>query len=160
MRGGSARKPLAQQKGTMNVVVMQQKQREEELVKTASDEILNPPDWLTNKVAREEWKRVIPQLLEINVVGNLDLANIAGYCNAYAGYREATKELNKASLVYIDNADGKMKSNPYVNVQAQYAQEMRKFGDLCGMSISSRLKSATTKIKKEAERVEEKFGAI
>lgn len=156
----SARKPLAQQKGTMNVVVMQQKQREEELVKTASDEILNPPDWLTNKVAREEWKRVIPQLLEINVVGNLDLANIAGYCNAYAGYREATEELNKVSLVYIDKADGKMKSNPYVNVQAQYAQEMRKFGDLCGMSISSRLKAATTKIKKEAERVEEKFGAI
>lgn len=157
---GSVRKPLAQQKGTMNVVVMQQKQREEEMVKTATDEILDPPEWLTNEVARDEWKRVIPQLLEINVVGNLDLANVAGYCNAYAGYRKATEELDKMPLVYVDKADGKTKSNPYVSIQAQYAQEMRRFGDLCGMSVSSRLKAAATQTKKEAERVEEKFGVI
>lgn len=157
---GSIRKPLAQQKGTMNVVVMQQRKREEDSIKTASDEIIKPPKWLTDETAKKEWKRIVPQLLEINVVGNLDLANVAGYCNAYAGYRKATEELSKMPLVYVDKADGKTKSNPYVEIQAKYAQEMRRFGDLCGMSVSSRLKAAATRSKKEAENIEDKFGVI
>ena len=160
MRGGSARKPLAHQRGPLNVIEIQQRQREEELIKTETNEIIEPPVWLTSDIAREEWERVIPQLLEINVVGNLDLANVAGYCNAYAGYRRATEELDKMPLVYVDKADGKTKSNPYVDIQAKYAQEMRRFGDLCGMSVSSRLKAAATQTKQESAKIDQTFGVI
>lgn len=157
---GSIRKPLASQKGHLNVVTMQKRKQEEESVKTASDEILSPPSWLTNKVARAEWKRIIGQLLEIDVVGNLDLANIAGYCTSYANYRKATEELEKMPLVYVDKADGKTKANPYIDLQAKYAQEMRRFGDLCGISISARLKAASTKTQNEEATIESKFGVV
>ncbi len=157
---GSTRKPLAQQKGHLNVVVMQQRKAEEEAVRTEQDQILRPPTWLKNKVARKEWKRIIPQLMEIDVVGNLDLANIAGYCLAYANYQKATEELEGMPLAYVDKADGKTKSNPYIEIQAKYAQEMRRFGELCGMSVGARLKAAATKTRTKEEELEDKFGVI
>lgn len=157
---GSIRKPLAQQKGHLNVVTMQKRRQEEESIKTGFDQIVEPPEWLKNKIAIAEWKRILPQLLSIDVVGNLDLANVAGYCNAYANYRKATEELDKMPLVYVDKADGKTKSNPYIDIQAKYAQEMRRFADLCGMSISSRLKAAATKTQQTEDVIESKFGVI
>lgn len=157
---GSARKPLSKQKGNLNVVTMQRRQKEEESIKTKHDQLLEPPAWMTNKVAREEWERVLPQLLAIDVIGNLDLANVAGYCVAFANYRKATEELEHMPLVYVDKADGKTKSNPYVDVQTKYAQEMRRFGDLCGISISARLKAASTKTQNEEATIESKFGVV
>jgi P27 family predicted phage terminase small subunit len=159
MRGG-ARKPLASQKGHLNVVMMKNRQAEEASVKTPADAIMKPPRWLRNKVARDEWKRVLPILLTVDIIGDLDLSNVAGYCNAFAKWVKATEELENMPLVYVDKADGKTKSNPYVDVQIKYAQEMRRFGDACGMSISSRLKAAATKRKTQEEQIESEFGAI
>lgn len=157
---GSARKPLAMQKGHLNVAVVQQRQAEEELVRTANDQILRPPAWMKNKVARKEWKRVVPQLLEIDVVGNLDMANIAGYCMAFANYRKATEELENNPLVCVDEENGTAAVSPYINIQAKYAQEMRRFADLCGMSVGSRLKAAAAKTKEKESEMESIFGVI
>lgn len=157
---GSWRKPLSQQKGHLNVVVMQKRKADEESVKTDNSQIIKPPTWMKNSIARKEWYRIIPQLLEIEVAGNLDLSNIAGYCMAFANYQKATEALEGMPLVYVDKADGKTKSNPYVDVQTKYAQEMRRFGDACGLSISSRLKAAATKRKTQEEQIESEFGAI
>lgn len=151
---GSTRKPLAQQKGHLNISVIQQRRAEEEAVKTGSEEILKPPAWMKDKVARREWKRIIPQLLKIEVVGNLDLANIAGYCVSFANYQKATAELEEQQLVTSD------RSNPYIDVQAKYAQEMRRFGELCGMSVGARLKAAATKTRAKEKELEDKFGEI
>lgn len=155
---GAMRKPLALQKGDLRVTKIQQLKMEEDSIKTDTDEILDPPSWLYDKTAKAEWKRIIPQLLAINVVGNLDLANVAGYCNAYALYRKATKDLEGKPLVFSEN--GKAKENPFVNVQMKYANEMRRFADMCGLSISSRLKSAATETKRQEETIQQKFGAI
>ena len=50
--------------------------------------------------------------------------------------------------------------NPLVTIQKEYANEMRKFAALCGLTIDSRLKAAVTKKNKTEENVTEMFGAI
>ena len=161
---GKVRKPVALQKGHLTVYTQQQRQQEEQAVKTRTDEILNPPAWLSDTLAKNEWKRIIPQLLEIDIVGNLDLASIAGYCNAYAQYRHATDQLKTEPLVY-HTADEKTgyeshKENPTIKVQTNAAAEMRKFASLCGLTIDSRLKAAATKTIKKEDEIEDKFGVI
>lgn len=137
---GAKRKLASQQHGDLRVVVMQQKKAEEEAVQTGNDELQSPPEWL-DEFARSEWYRVVPQLLKIEIVGNLDYSNIAGYCNAFSKFRQAV----------IDEND---------SLQIKYGPELRRFADQCGMTINSRLKAATTKIAKQDEVIEERFGVI
>ena len=87
----SNRKPLSETTRHMTVAERQEKQQAEDMISSVSTtEIMKPPSWLS-KTAKEEWKRILPQLLNIDIVGNLDLANIAGYCQAYSNYRRAQK---------------------------------------------------------------------
>lgn len=158
------RKPVSLQKGHLTVVTQQQRQQEEQAVKTRTDEIVSPPDWLVDKIAADEWKRILPQLLDIDIVGNLDLSSIAGYCNAYANYRRATDRLKVEPLVYNftdkDSGIAHHRENPTVKVQTVAAAEMRKFAALCGLTIDSRLKAAATKTIKKSEELEDEFGVI
>ena len=66
------KKPIAGQTKHRSVAEKIELQMAEDLVKTKSDQIINPPTWLNSQVAMDEWNRVIPQLLEIDIVGNLD----------------------------------------------------------------------------------------
>ena len=158
---GKARKPLSSQKGHITREKIIQLQMEQEAVQTESDEIERPPVWLVDKEARKEWRRVVPQLKEIGVVGNLDLANIAGYCNAYSQYRYYTEEIKRIRTLERPLSDDELKViGTASNLQIKYAQELRRFADMCGMSISSRLKAAAEKTNKTEDRIQSEFGAI
>ena len=152
------------QKGWRSEQTIEERKQAEEMVATASSDIVKPPSWLNSTIAKNEWKRVVPQLLEIDVAGNLDLEAVAGYCNAFANYRKATEQLAKEDLVIeaISSTTGQpyAKENPLVNIQIKYGTEMRRFADICGMTINSRLKAAATKQKQEQDTIEETFGAI
>ena len=50
--------------------------------------------------------------------------------------------------------------NPMVDIQKGYAEEMRRFAALCGLTIDSRLKAGTVKVNKQQEEIENRFGAI
>ena len=158
------RTPLQTQKKHLTVVERQRREQQEASVMTSKDDLLKPPAMLVDAYAKNEWKRIIPLLIEIDIIGSLDMANIAGYCNAFAQYRRATDKLRTEPLVY-DYMDEKTgfemhKENPTLKVQARAAQEMRRFGDMCGMSISSRLKAAATKAKETDDQIENVFGVI
>ena len=47
-----------------------------------------------------------------------------------------------------------------IDIQANYAAEMRKFAALCGLTLDSRLKAAVKKVDEKEEKLEKKFGAI
>ena len=47
-----------------------------------------------------------------------------------------------------------------VDIQKGYAEEMRRFAALCGLTIDSRLKAGTVKANKQQEEIENRFGAI
>lgn len=139
-----------------------QKEEEEDLLVLGKEQLQDPPSWLINDVARNEFKRIVKEIDKIDVIGNLDINNLGGYCNSFANYIIATEELKGKSFVsrkMTKNGPIIIK-NPWVEIQKNYADEMRKFASLCGMTIDSRLKVATIKTTQQQENIIDEFGDI
>lgn len=134
----------------------------EEAVKTERNQLKRPLSWLVDDVAKKEWKRVIAELEKISIVGNLDVTNIGGYCNAFSNYVKASEILkDQTYCIERETRTGVMVvKNPMIEVQKNYADEMRKFASLCGLTIDSRLKAGASKVEKQENDIEMKFGAI
>lgn len=159
---GRSRKPIDMQKGNITVIDGKKRKTEEDSVTVGKDQIEKPPTWLIDKTAKTEWRRLVKEMDKIDIVGNLDKNNLAGYCNAYANYRKATNELVDAPLC-VEKATRTgtvIVKNPLIDIQRLYADEMRKFAALCGLTIDSRLKAAVTKTSKKEETMKAKFGGI
>ena len=155
------RKPLALQKGHLTVVQQEEKQEQEKIVTVGNEQLKKVPKWLIDDVAKAEYKRLIKEFEKIEVVGNLDLNNIACYCNAYANYRKATDELSGQPLIIekcLRNYSSVKTENPLIKIQKNYAEEMRKFATTVGLTIDSRLKTACFKTSKENESIIDDFG--
>ena len=148
---GRARKPLAAQKGDLTVARQVELEQAEAAVRTGADELRRPPKWLIDPVAKKEWKRVVTELSQIGIVGNLDLNNIAGYCNAFSLYRRAVTALS---------SDGALFDKDAVDVMKKYADEMRRFAALCGLTIDSRLKAGAYMAEKKQQDISDQFGDI
>ena len=160
---GRNRKPLAMQQGNLTKEIKEQKQIEEQIITTGDEDLKKAPSWLIDKIAKDEFKRLVLEFEKVNMVGNLDLNNIACYCNAYANYRKATKELSTQPFMVekvMPNGIETTIENPLIKIQKNYAEEMRKFSALCGLTIDSRLKYATVKITKDESDINEDFGDI
>lgn len=159
---GKLKKPIDMQKAHLTLVEKQNRRQEEESVVTGNNQLKTPPKWLINDTAKKEWRRIVKELNKIDIVGNLDYANLGGYCNAYANYIKAT-EILKDQTYYIDRETRTgviVVKNPMVDIQTNYATEMRKFAALCGLTIDSRLKAAVTKTEKTEDMIQQKFGNI
>lgn len=159
---GRPKKPIDMQKAHLTLVEKQNKRLEEESVITGKNHLKTPPNWLIDEVAKKEWRRIVRELNKINIVGNLDYANLGGYCNAYANYIKATEILkDQTYCVERETRTGKIVvKNPMVDIQTNYAAEMRKFASLCGLTIDSRLKAAVIKTEKTEDMIKQKFGNI
>ena len=154
--------PVDLQSGHLKVIDGQKKRIAEESIKTEKNQLKRPPDWLIDDVAKKEWRRVVKELAKINIAGNLDKNNIGAYCNAFANYVKAT-EILKDQTYYIDRETRNgviVVKNPMVDIQKGYAEEMRRFATLCGLTIDSRLKAGVAKANKQQEDIEKRFGAI
>lgn len=159
---GRLRKPLEMQRGNLTVISMERRKNEEKKVKTGSSQLSRHPDWLIDEVAVKEWKRIVKELKKINLIGNLDRNNLGGYCNAFANYVKATNILRDQTF-YIDRETRNgviVVKNPMVDIQKGYAEEMRRFASLCGLTIDARLKAAAIKTDKTQEDITKKFGNI
>lgn len=157
------RKPLEQQEGNLTKEDKERKRLEEQMIKTGAEDLGKAPSWLINAVAKREYKRILKDLKKIEIVGNLDLSNLAGYCNAYAMYRKATEELAGGELI-VERTSSQGTTyeaeNPLIMIQKKYAEEMRKFASMCGLTIDSRLKAASVKVEKIEDEIEDEFGDI
>lgn len=159
---GRGRKPLEMQKGHLTQEIQAKKEAEEQAITVGNDQLRRAPPWLKDPTAKKEYRRITKELEKIEVVGNLDLNNLAGYCNAYAMYRKATDELQDQPLIVEQETKYGVQqlANPLIQVQSKYAEEMRKFARLCGLTIDSRLKAATVKVDREDDAISEAFGGI
>lgn len=157
---GRSRKPTEMQKGNITVINSRKRKTEEESITVGKNQLKRAPEWLLDEIAVKEWKRLIKELNQIDIIGNLDRNNLGGYCNAFSRYIKATEELNTEPLcVEKETRYGTViVKNPLIDIQKLYAEEMRKFAALCGLTIDSRLKAAVTKTTKKEETLKEKFG--
>lgn len=156
------KKPIDMQKAHLTLVEKQNRKTEEDSVTTGNNQLKTPPRWLINDVAKKEWRRIVRELNKIQIVGNLDYANLGGYCNAYANYIQVTEILKDQTYsIERETRTGTIiVKNPLVDIQTNYAAEMRRFAALCGLTIDSRLKAAVVKAEKTENMITEKFGNI
>ena len=154
----NTRKPLALHTGHHTQAEIEQMRQENEAAETGRDIFESTPADLIDKTARKEWRRITKELRDFGAIGNLDAANLIGYCNAYALYVQATKALSGKPLV-IETEKG-VQTNPATRVQDMYAKQMRDFAVKAGLSVDTRLKYASLKIKEEDDEIEDDFGDI
>ena len=126
----------------------------EELVTTEKNQLANPPNWLINKKALEEWERLAKEFAKKSMIGNLDYNNLGVYCNAFVKYLEATKDIEKNGT-YIFKSP-----NPAVAIQMKYSEEMRKYSAMLGLSTESRLKIGESILNEKSAGIGEEMGDI
>jgi P27 family predicted phage terminase small subunit len=89
--------------------------------------------------ARKEWKRVSQELYEAGLLGKVDRAALAAYCDAYAQWVEASKTLQSEKLV-LTSPNGYMYQNPWLSIANKAKADMTKFMNEFGMTPASRKK--------------------
>lgn len=150
---GRTRLPLSEQKGDLTKERQERRKAEQELVKAPKKYIEKTPSWLSKRAAKE-YKRLLGNIKDMDMLSDLDANNLACYCNAYDKYLTAEDDIaNRGTLI-----DGR--ENPSVLLQIKFAKEMREFGKQCGLSIDSRLKFAAVKLKETEENISDEFGEI
>lgn len=151
---GRTRKPLSEQIGNLTKQQQERRLAEQALVSSSENRIEKPPAWLDDEVALKEYKRLAKAVKGMDILGDLDKNNLAGYCNAFSKYLRASHCLAEEEMI----VDGK--ENPLIAVQIKYAKEMREFARLCGLSIDSRLKFAAVKLNDIETDISDEFGDI
>lgn len=129
------------------------KQLEEELVFVGNDQLENPPEWLVNENAVNEWVRLVEQFNKKSMISNLDYNNLGAYCNAFARYTSIVKNL-KTDVMIVEDV------NPLVNLELKYSDEMKRYGALLGLTMESRLKVGSGIKTTSDEKLNKEFGDI
>lgn len=147
------RKPLEAQTKHLTQEEKKIKQLEEELVFVGNDQLENPPEWLVNEIAVNEWIRLVEQFNKKSMISNLDYNNLGAYCNAFARYTSIVKIL-KTDVMIVEDV------NPLVNLELKYSDEMKRYGALLGLTMESRLKVGSGIKTTSDEKLNKEFGDI
>lgn len=147
------RKPLEAQTKHLTQEEKKIKQLEEELVFVGNDQLENPPEWLVNENAVNEWVRLVEQFNKKSMISNLDYNNLGAYCNAFARYTSIVKNL-KTDVMIVEDV------NPLVNLELKYSDEMKRYGALLGLTMESRLKVGSGIKTTSDEKLNKEFGDI
>lgn len=94
------------------------------------------PAWL-DKEAKKEWRRMSRQLEIIGVLTEVDMAAFAGYCQAYARWKEAEEFITKHGTI-VKTPSGYWQQVPQVSIAQTYLKIMNKFCEEFGLTPSAR----------------------
>lgn len=94
------------------------------------------PAWL-DKEAKKEWRRTAKQLEKLGVLTEVDMAAFAGYCEAYARWKEAEEFISRHGTI-IKTPSGYWQQVPQVSIAQTYLKIMIKFCEQFGLTPSSR----------------------
>ena len=108
------------------------------------------PEHLTGE-ARKEWKRVVHELHYAGLLKVTDRAVLAAYCQAWADWVEACRELDGAAKVCTTDK-GYEYPNPWIGIRNGAMESLRKMMAELGMTPSSR-----SRVKVDTPEVEDPF---
>ena len=94
------------------------------------------PSWLEDE-AKKEWKRMAKVLEQMGLLTEMDMAAFAGYCQAYARWKEAEEFLTQhGSMVRTPN--GYLQQVPQVSIAQQNLKIMQSFCAEFGLTPATR----------------------
>lgn len=118
---------------------------------------LRPPPGLS-RLARDEWKRLEPELRASGVTTARDRAVLAAYCMAWSRLRESERDVVKHGRL-VPDGDGKLVRNPALTTWNQAMGQLRMYAAELGLSPSSRARvTGPSKRPEGASDVPEEFG--
>ena len=94
------------------------------------------PSWLLPE-AKKEWKRLAASLEAMGVLTMADLTAFAGYCQAYARWKEAEEFITQHGSI-VKTPSGYWQQVPQVSIAQTYLKIMNKFAEQFGLTPSSR----------------------
>lgn len=94
------------------------------------------PSWL-EPTAKKEWKRVAPELERLGLLTMVDGAALAAYCQAFARWQAAEREVSKLGSTYMTSL-GRLAPRPEVAIARQMMAQLRAFCAEFGLTPSAR----------------------
>jgi P27 family predicted phage terminase small subunit len=94
------------------------------------------PKWL-EKDARKEWHRLAKKMEALGILTEVDMAAFAGYCQAYARWKEA-EEFITAHGTIVRTPSGYWQQVPQVSIAQTYMKQMGRFAEQFGLTPASR----------------------
>ena len=147
--------------GNLTRETQEKRKYEESLVNTGKTDLDDvPANLFLDAVARKEYKRVLTDLKKIDIIGNLDRANLISYANSYALYVKICKKMKAKDFEDIVLTAQGMKPNPLYAILDQAKREMEAAGKTLGMSATARLQIASAKAKDQEADLKDTFGDI
>ena len=117
-----------------------------------------PPKFL-DKVARMEWNRVAPKLIDLRVLTELDLSHLAMYCKSFSLWIVAIAKVDKLGLLVI-GAKGGLVRNPAIKISRDALQDATKLGLEFGITPASRSRIKIVEPEPEDTHADEFFNEI
>ena len=99
-----------------------------------------PPE--LSQSAKEEWNRIIAELVELGLMTRLDRAALAAYCQAYAMYLDAIQAIQKYGPL-VKSPNGYPQVSPYLSIANKQAEIMIRIASEFGFTPASRSRIAT-----------------
>jgi phage terminase, small subunit, putative, P27 family len=99
------------------------------------------PLWLEEE-AKIEWARMEEQMEHLGILTEIDMAAFAGYCQAYARWKEAEEFLTQHGTI-VKTKSGYWQQVPQVSIAQTYLKIMNKFCEQFGLTPSSRSRIIT-----------------
>ncbi|WP_077616920.1 phage terminase small subunit P27 family [Caenibacillus caldisaponilyticus] len=141
---------------------IEQRREAEKKIKPKSNKV-KPPAWL-NDVAKKEFKRIVKEMQELEILTNVDVDALALYCDAYASYIECTRIIDEEGMMveYTNKAAETNKvPHPLLTKKKQLAEQMKALATEMGLTPASRAKLAMPKEQpKEPTEFERLFGDV
>lgn len=95
-----------------------------------------PPKYL-GAIAKEEWRRVVPELHRLGLLTKVDTTSLAMYCQALARWREADQVITAQGMTFMTEK-GYVVQRPEVTIAQKQATLCKQFASEFGLTPSSR----------------------
>lgn len=92
--------------------------------------------WLEPE-AKKEWRRTAKRLEVLGILTEVDMAAFAGYCQAFARWKEAEEFISKHGTI-VKTPSGYWQQVPQVSIAQTYLKIMHKFCEQFGLTPSAR----------------------
>ena len=94
------------------------------------------PKWLEPE-AKKEWRRLAKKMEAIGILTEVDMAAFAGYCQAYARWKEAEEFITQHGTI-VRTPSGYWQQVPQVSIAQTYLKVMNRFAEQFGLTPASR----------------------
>ena len=114
--------------------------------------LIECPDYLKkDKLAFNEWQRIVPELYLLGLLTKIDRTALELYCSQYSIYRQALKTINEDGLITTNIRQGD-KANPTVAIAREAAKIIKSICVEFGLTPSSR-----SRISLPSESIDDEF---